>query len=155
MRDGIGSGFSLISRRNHDPRDPPALRPAIPRSSFTAVIYPVVKVHRRSGSASAGLVAVVRSSCPLVGELCVERTDQGTPGWVPDTRRRLEDQPANRRASGVVGPGGRPGAETRSYSIVRLPGYPGPEEVLRLTSVVETRRLELLTLSLQRRCSSS
>ena len=35
----------------------------------TAVIYPVVKVHRRSGSASAGLVAVVRSSCPLVGEL--------------------------------------------------------------------------------------
>ena len=37
------------------------------------------------------------SSDPLVGDLRVEGTDQGVDGSGPDTRRRLEDQPANRR----------------------------------------------------------
>jgi hypothetical protein len=36
---------------------------------FTAVIYPVVKVHRRSGSAMSP--GAPRSSCPLVGGLSV------------------------------------------------------------------------------------
>ena len=74
---------------------------------FTAVIYPVVKVHRRGGSAVSP--GAPRSSCPLVGGLRVERTDQGEAGVVPDTGRRLEDQPANRRVVAVWDPVGRPG----------------------------------------------
>jgi hypothetical protein len=79
----------LISRRNHD------------LSIFsTAVIYPVVKVHRRSGSRAEQALSLpaVRWS---VGSQ-VERTDQRMlPD--PDTRRRLEDQPANRRTCRVGG----------------------------------------------------
>ena len=39
----------------------------------------------------------------------LERTDQWETGVVPDTRRRLEDQPANRRWSRAWDPVGRPG----------------------------------------------
>jgi hypothetical protein len=79
VRDGIRSGFSLISRRNHD------------LSIFsTAVIYPVVKVHRRSGSATeAGLPALQLSAGRWAP---AEHTDQRTSPGVLDTRRRLEDQ---------------------------------------------------------------
>ena len=53
---------------------------------FTAVIYPVVKVQPpKRSQLSAGQWARV------------ERTGQWTPARIPDTRRRLEDQPANRR----------------------------------------------------------
>lgn len=78
-----------------------------PSTFVTAVIYPVVKVRRLGGSAASP--EAPRSSCPLVGELRMERTDQREAGWAPDTGRRLEDQPANRRLW-RVGPGGRPGS---------------------------------------------
>ena len=89
-----------------------------PSIFFTAVIYPVVKVHRRSGSATRAM-APRRPSCPLVGELCCGAHGSGDTGWVPDTRRRLEDQPANRRWSRVVGPGGRPGAGPGAIRLLR------------------------------------
>ena len=90
----------MISRRNHDPQvhRPRGRRPSI---FFTAVIYPVVKVLRRSGSATVepGSLAVpaVRWS---VGFSC-EAHGSGDLHWDPDTRRRFEGLPANRRPGGV------------------------------------------------------
>ena len=99
-------------------------------------------------------VAPGAPAVPLVGGLVVEHTDQGAGSLVPDTRRRLEDQPANRRTS------------VASWDPEVVSG--GPELFIcryartltrrsssEMAKVVETRRLELLTLSLQRRCSSS
>src|SRR5512135_2519785 len=96
-----------------------------------------------------------RPSGPLVGGLRWSTRIRGGCAVVPDTRRRLEDQPANRRTMSRRG--------TR-----RVVSGIGPElfdlsvyartltrEVPPIGKVVETRRLELLTLSLQRRCSSS
>jgi hypothetical protein len=74
---------------------------------------------------------------------------------VVDTRRRLEDLPRpsddQRRGSSVV-----PGS-TRGSSVLGECGL-AQERILRCSGpdqVVETRRLELLTLSLQRRCSAN
>ena len=66
----------MNSRRNCDPQ---AGRPRGPRPSifFTAVIYPVVKVRRRSGSTGLKPELPVVPACPLVGGLLGERTDQG------------------------------------------------------------------------------
>jgi hypothetical protein len=86
----------------------------------------------------------------------VEGTDQGLDGYPgPDTRRRLEDQAANRRSGIAMGPEVVSGFDP-SYSVlwwcclaqIRFLPLSSP-------GVVETRRLELLTLSLQRRCSAN
>jgi hypothetical protein len=124
----------LISRRNHDPWDPLTHCQGIPRSIVTAVIYPVVKVRRRSGSASAGLSAAVRSSCPLVGGLTWSTR---VSGHLLGSRTRDDGSRTSLRTVGLsrggtceVVPGLRPGA-IRSV----VPGYPGPEEVLRISKV--------------------
>ena len=117
------------------------------------------KVRRRSGSASAGHSTVVRSSGPLVGDLerLLEPTDQGIPAG-PDTRRRLEDslEPSCETA---VGPceslRGLPDLQFDCARGLVQCRYLSAAVRSGLSGVVETRRLELLTLSLQRRCSSS
>ena len=73
---------------------------------------------------------------------------------VPDTRRRLEDQPANRRTMSRRGTRRSSRGLDPSYSNVCY-ARTWTREVPPIGKVVETRRLELLTLSLQRRCSSS
>ena len=121
------------------------LGPSILRSVvlivFTAVIYPVVKVHRRSGPATEAML------------------------------------PAPQRSAGRWAPGGAHGSGELRWILTCIDGSRTclrtvidamvgsgvsgcPEGCvcdwrLRRVEVVETRRLELLTLSLQRRCSSS
>jgi hypothetical protein len=75
----------------------PRPRGRTPSIFSTAVIYPVVKVHRRGGP-TTGSMAPGRPSDPLVGGLLVERTDQGI-CWVLTRVDGSEDLPANRRSS--------------------------------------------------------
>ena len=102
------------------------------------------------------MAGVRSSSDPLVGGLTVRAHGSGDRAVrARDTRRRLQDKPANRRTTrGACDPKVVPGL------------YPGLCGYRALTSlsvdpptarreVVETRRLELLTLSLQRRCSAN
>ena len=82
----------------------------------------------------------------------MEGTDQGLDGG--DMERRLEDQPANRRGC-RLGPEVVSGFNP-SYSVSRVWCRLAQFCFLPLAfGVVETRRLELLTLSLQRRCSAN
>ena len=81
---------------------PAVLRPSLLPSSIqllrcTAEAVPRVSPEARLLQLSAGRWALL------------ERTDQWETGVVPDTRRRLEDQPANRRWSRAWDPVGRPG----------------------------------------------
>jgi hypothetical protein len=86
---------------------PAALRPAVFRPSLlpssiqllrcTAEAVPRVALGPASLQLSAGRWALARAH------------GSGGNRWVPDTRRRLEDQPANRRWSRAWDPVGRPG----------------------------------------------
>ena len=83
----------------------------------------------------------------------METTDQGNVEG--DTQRRLEDLPRSRLDS-ALGMIGRPGVHPESSVL----GECGLAQVLFLRHLgskrlVETRRLELLTLSLQRRRSAN
>ena len=95
----------------------------------------------------------IRSSGPLVDDLRLlepKPVDQGIPG--ARHTKRPEQCPGRR---------GRRGVDSRSGvypifvsgGVVRLSADPSLAP-WRAGGVVETRRLELLTLSLQRRCSS-
>ena len=72
-----------------------------------------------------------------------------------DTRRRLEDLPRSRLDSALEF--GRPGVHPESSVLGEC--CLAQDRILRYRSIpellVETRRLELLTLSLQRRCSAN
>jgi hypothetical protein len=95
----------------------------------------------------------LRSSCPLVGGLLLERTDQGETGG---SRTRDDGSRTSLRTVDGVARGTRwvvPGLDP-DYSVAARVGC-RMQEGSPLTRVVETRRLELLTLSLQRRCSAS
>ena len=107
MRDGIVIGVlldhftaKLRSSADHRPH-----RPSGPSIFFTAVIYPVVKVHRPKAVRRRGAMAPRRPSGPLVGELLLERTDQGIR---LGSRTRVDGSrtmPANRRWSRAWDPG--------------------------------------------------
>jgi|GraSoiStandDraft_8_1057269.scaffolds.fasta_scaffold18575_1 hypothetical protein len=75
-----------------------------------------------------------------------------------DTRRRLEDLPRSRLTEQRLGCSVVPGS-TRALQFIGLvrpcAGLDPPPCVRRSKELVETRRLELLTLSLQRRCSAN
>jgi hypothetical protein len=74
---------------------------------------------------------------------------------VVDTRRRLEDLPRSRLDSALEF--GRPGVHPESSVIGECGPCAGSDPPLLWSRswLVETRRLELLTLSLQRRCSAN
>jgi hypothetical protein len=77
---------------------------------------------------------------------------------VGDTRRRLEDQPRSRleQRLGMLGrPGVPPGALQFIEQVLPCTGSVPRFRRFRRSEMVETRRLELLTLSLQRRCSAN
>ena len=94
MRDGILIGVLLDHYGEIVIVGPSASRPAVFDLRFT-VIYPVVKVRRRSGSASwlAPLAPTVRWS---VGSWWSARI-RG-PAWIPTRVDGSEDLPANRRS---------------------------------------------------------
>ena len=71
-----------------------------------------------------------------------------------DTQRRLEDLPRSRLLNSALG-FGRPGVHPESSIIEEVLPCAGSDPPLRGLEMVETRRLELLTLSLQRRCSAN
>ncbi len=72
-----------------------------------------------------------------------------------DTRRRLEDLPRSRLVEQRLGGSVVPGS-TRSLQLSVSAGLT-QDRILRygFPELVETRRLELLTSSLQRRCSTN
>ena len=107
MRDGIVIGVLLdhftAKLRSLSSR-PRGRQPSI---FFTAVIYPVVKVHRRSGS-PAGSLAPCGPSVPLVGGLCGRAHGSGDLAFRILTRvDGSEDLPANRRLPDGGGVGSR------------------------------------------------
>src|SRR5215203_3650808 len=99
------------------------LRFSISRSTtfdlfFTAVIYPVVKVHRRGGSATSP--GALRSSCPLVGGLSEGAHGSGEAAMGPGhrtTARGPACEPS--MVCAVWDPVGRPGDDP-GYSVARL-----------------------------------
>ena len=83
----------------------------------------------------------------------MEITDQGLDSEA-DIRRRLEDQPRSRQET-APGRFGRPGVHPVSSIQLSAASQVRDPPLRRYAGrVVETRRLELLTLSLQRRCSA-
>ena len=96
------------------------------------------------------------SSDPLVGDLeTLGSSPRTNRSRAADTTRRLEDHEPSSSASQGFALRERPGS-TR-YSVPSSGAWSavcGPRNLPRWRKVVETRRLELLTLSLQRRCSS-
>ena len=116
--------------------------------------YPVVKVRPDCsgyvpGPACAGSGS---SSDPLVGELDFEITDQGLDGGGhTKTARGPASEPSWDSACATRSSRGPPGLFN---SVVVWPRA-GQNLRSRPEKVVETRRLELLTSSLQRRCSTN
>ena len=106
-----------------------------------AETYPVVKVRPRANETSAcdldRILANPASSDPLVGGSIP--TDQGSDVGVDKTTARSRRAIASRAL---------PSSSLRLCASLFTCGA-------RVAKVVETRRLELLTLSLQRRCSAS
>ena len=83
----------------------------------------------------------------------MEITDQGLDSEA-DIRRRLEDQPRSRQET-APGRFGRPGVNpVSSIQLSAASQVVSLHYEVHAERVVETRRLELLTLSLQRRCSA-
>src|SRR3954447_25028754 len=141
-RCGTGSIGFLEHRRNRD------LRFLVCRH------YPVVKVRSPRRSRDAMRLA----SCPFqrsAGRCALrEPTDQGIRWFGPETRNDGSRTRLRTVIGACGGPEGRLGALPEAIRVLSL--LPRPGVILRSSSrVVETRRLELLTLSLQRRCSTS
>ena len=133
------------------------------KSSISSIVtdvvtYPVVKVRSPGGDLTATTLGVgTGPSDPLVGGLRWELTDQGI--------RRV---PGSGHETTAPGQACEPSCDTRKLATRR--SSRDSTRVIRLSSVdlaqvfvlrrpdagvVETRRLELLTLSLQRRCSAN
>jgi hypothetical protein len=130
---------------------PAALRPAVFRPSLLPSSIQLLRCTAEAVPRVA--LGPLRSSCPLVGGLWLERTDQGETGG---SRTRDDGSRTSLRTVDGVARGTRwvvPGLDP-DYSIVARVAAE-VRGISPLTRVVETRRLELLTLSLQRRCSAS
>ena len=121
------------------------------------VTYPVVKVRSPEGDPAAATWVGTGPSDPLVGGLRWELTDQGIRGG-SGLRTRDDGSRTSLRTVVRCAELATRRSSRDSTRVIRLSSVDLAQVfVLRWpdAGVVETRRLELLTLSLQRRCSAN